>query len=176
MKKKLVAALVLTLAASILTTGGAFAQQPGGGHGRAPTQGADVTEYTFNEHRVDGGPTGPDGMVIPARLRTRRDTLIQPRVLAQLRGDTAFISSQGVACYTLGGQRVFREVSYFTRAEAFLLTHWLALPFIVALASALLFVGVRLALEHRKGGTRPLTRSGGSAGAPPDATEPPPAA
>jgi hypothetical protein len=103
-------------------------------------------------------------------------TLIQPRVLAQLKGDTAFVSSQGVACYTLGGQRVFREVSYFTRAEAFLLTHWLALPFIVALASALLFVGVRLALDHRKGGTRPLTRSGGSAGAPADATGPPPAA
>lgn len=103
-------------------------------------------------------------------------TLIQPRVLAQLEGDTAFVSSQGVACYTLGGQRVLREVSYFTRAEAYLLTHWLALPFIVALASALLFVGVRLALEHRKGGTRPFTRSGASAGSPPDVTGPPPAA
>jgi hypothetical protein len=67
-------------------------------------------------------------------------------------------------------------LSYSTRAEAFLLTNWLALPFIVALASVLLFVGVRLALEYRKGGTRPVTRGGGLAGSPPDATGPPPAA
>lgn len=104
-------------------------------------------------------------------------TLIQPRVLAQLKGDTAFVSSQGVACYTLGGRRVVREVSYFTRAEAYLLTHWLALPFIVALASVLLFVGVRLALEYRRGGTRPpFSGSGGSAGSPPDVSGPPPVA
>ena len=102
-------------------------------------------------------------------------TLIQPRVLAQLKGDTAFVSSQGVACYTLGGRRVLREVSYYNRAEAYLLTHWLALPFIVALANVLLFVDVRLALEHRRGGTRPpFTRSGGSARSPRTVTGPPP--
>jgi hypothetical protein len=110
-----------------------------------------------------------------ALLRAFR-TLVQPRVLAQLKGDTAFISSQGVACYTLGAQRVFREVSYFTRAEAFLRTNWLALPFIVALASGLLLLGVRLALEYRKGGTRPMARSAGPAGSPPETTGPPPAA
>jgi hypothetical protein len=103
-------------------------------------------------------------------------TLVQPRVLAQLEGDTAFISPRGVACYTLGAQRVFREVSYFTRAEAFLRTNWLALPFIVALASGLLFLGVRLALEYRRGGTRPMARSAGPAGSPPETTGPPPAA
>ena len=103
-------------------------------------------------------------------------TLIQPRILAQLKGDTAFVSAQGVACYTLGRQRVLREVSYFTRAEAYLLTHWLALPFIVALASVLLFVGVRLALEHRTRGTRPFTRSAESMGSTPRVTGPPPVA
>ncbi len=77
MKKKLAAALALTLAASILTTGGAFAQQPGGGRQPAPDE---VTRFTFDDHRVDGGPTGPDGTMIRPRLRTRRDTLIQPRV------------------------------------------------------------------------------------------------
>jgi len=81
MKKKLAAALALTLAASILTTGGAFAQQPGASRERAPTRGgSEVTEYTFGDHSVDGGPTGPDGSIIRPRLRTRRDTLIQPRV------------------------------------------------------------------------------------------------
>ncbi|HYN63196.1 MAG TPA: hypothetical protein VES36_01215, partial [Candidatus Limnocylindrales bacterium] len=126
----------------------------------------------WNEEKFVLSYRGGSGAALLRGFRT----LIQPRVLAQLKGDTAFVSSQGVACYTLGRQRVFREVSYFTRAEAYLLTHWLALPFIVALASALLFLCVRLALEHRRRGTQPVTRSAESMAATPPVTGPPPVA
>lgn len=79
MKKTFNAALALTLAASMLTAGSALAQEPG--TRRAPTNGnAPVTEYIFGDHAVEGGTLGPDGSMIPVHLRSRRDTLIQPRV------------------------------------------------------------------------------------------------
>lgn len=81
MKKKLAAALALTLAASMLTTGGALAQQPGAGRERAPTRsGSEVTTFTFGDHAVGGDTEGPNMSGINVRRRTRRDTLIQPRV------------------------------------------------------------------------------------------------
>jgi hypothetical protein len=81
-------------------------------------------------------------------------SLTQPRVLTQLKGDTAFLSSRGPLCYTLGPQRLLREGSYLTRTEAYMRSHWLALPAVLALTAALMFVALRLALEHRRGPVR----------------------
>jgi hypothetical protein len=76
MKNKLAAALALTLAGATLMAGTALAQET-----RATrTNRNEVTEFTFGDHAVGGGTRGPDGDSIHSRLRTRRDTLIQPRV------------------------------------------------------------------------------------------------
>ena len=81
MKKTLAAALALTLMATSLTVGGALAQEPRPGTSRTPTNGgAPVTEYQFDDHAVTGGTQGPDVSGISVLRRTRRDTLIQPRV------------------------------------------------------------------------------------------------
>lgn len=80
MKKTFAVALALTLAVGSLTLGSALAQQPGNEHPRAAQGGTQVTEYTFGDHAVSADTLGPDGLVVPTRLRTRRDTLIQPRV------------------------------------------------------------------------------------------------
>lgn len=94
-----------------------------------------------------------------ALLRAFR-TLSQPQFLADLKGDTAFLSPRGPLCHTLGTQRVVRETSYLTRAEAYLRSHWLALPAVLALISGLMFLALRLALEHRRGALRHPTELG----------------
>ncbi len=75
MKNKLTAALALTLAGATLMTGTAVAQDT-----RTRAESTQITEYRFDDHAVGGGTHGPDGDSIRSRLRTRRDTLIQPRV------------------------------------------------------------------------------------------------
>jgi hypothetical protein len=76
------------------------------------------------------------------------------RVLAELKGDTAFLSSRGPVCHTLGPQRLVREARYLTRAEAYLRSHWLALPAVLAAISGLLYVALRLVLEQRRAAVR----------------------
>jgi len=74
-KTKLTATLALTLAGATLMTGTALAQDT-----RTRADATRVTEYRFDDHAVGGGTRGPDGDSIRSILRSRRDTLIQPRV------------------------------------------------------------------------------------------------
>lgn len=79
MKKTLAAALALAL--TFVMGASALAQEPGGAGQRPPANGgAPVTEYRFDDHAVSGGTQGPDVSGISVLRRTRRDTLIQPRV------------------------------------------------------------------------------------------------
>jgi len=50
--------------------------------------------------------------------------------------------------FRVGPQRRIVEISYLTRLEAWLRAHWLALPLILASASGLLWMGLRLVLGH----------------------------
>jgi hypothetical protein len=86
----------------------------------------------------------------PAALVLGLQRLEEPRVLARLGGDTAFLAPEGPICFTVGTQRTIEEVSYLTLTEAWLQSHWLALPLIVALVGAALFLPVRRALGRHK--------------------------
>jgi hypothetical protein len=73
----------------------------------------------------------------------------EPDILTHLVGDTAFLGSQTV-CYLVGRQREFKDVSYATVVEAWLQSHWLALPLIVAAVSGGVYLALRAALrQHR---------------------------
>jgi hypothetical protein len=76
------------------------------------------------------------------------------RVLAELQGDTAFLSARGPVCHTLGARRLVRDASYLTRAEAYLRSHWLALPAVLAAISGLLYIALRMLVEQRRGAAR----------------------
>ena len=66
-----------------------------------------------------------------------------------LRGDAASLATAGhPESFVVGPRHKVVEYSYQAFVEAWLRTHWLALPIILITTSALLFVGVRLALRH----------------------------
>lgn len=87
-------------------------------------------------------------------LRAAVRSLALPEFLGQLRGDTAFLAAEGPTCMALRPQRTVAEVSHLARLEAWLRDNWLALPAILALVSGLLFMGLRLTLEHRRDARR----------------------
>ena len=66
----------LALAAITLVSSAALAQDAP----RRATDPAPPMEYTFGDHRVDGGGSGPEMSGINVRVRTRRETLIRPRL------------------------------------------------------------------------------------------------
>ena len=74
--------------------------------------------------------------------------LAEPSVLARLAGDTAFLEAGGPACYRVTRAESFGETPYFTTVEAWLQTHWLALPVLAVAVSAGLFAAVRGALQE----------------------------
>jgi hypothetical protein len=82
----------------------------------------------------------------PELLRVAARSLGEPAVLQGLSGDTAFLAAEGSLGFRVGPQRRIVEISYLTRLEAWLRAHWLALPLILASASALLWIGLRLVL------------------------------
>jgi hypothetical protein len=86
----------------------------------------------------------------PALLRVAARSLAEPAVLQRLSGDTAFLAEEGPAAFSIGARRTVSEISYFTRLEAWLRAHWLALPLILALASGVLWIGLRLVLGHHR--------------------------
>ncbi|HET7292929.1 MAG TPA: cellulose biosynthesis cyclic di-GMP-binding regulatory protein BcsB [Vicinamibacteria bacterium] len=90
----------------------------------------------------------------PALLRAAVRGLGEPSVLQRLRGDTAFLAAEGPLAFQLGQRRTLAEISYLTRLQAWLRAHWLALPLVLAGVSSLLFMGLRLALEHRRASRR----------------------
>lgn len=89
-----------------------------------------------------------------ALLRAAIRSLAVPEFLAQLRGDTAFLAVEGPVSMALHAQRTVADVSHLARLEAWLRDNWLALPAILALGSGLLFMGLRLTLEQRRGARR----------------------
>src|SRR5207244_2841298 len=68
--------------------------------------------------------------------------------LGRLAGDTAFLEAGGPACYRVTRAESFGETPYFTTVEAWLQTHWLALPVLAVAVSAGLFAAVRGALQQ----------------------------
>ncbi|MEW5975749.1 MAG: cellulose biosynthesis cyclic di-GMP-binding regulatory protein BcsB [Acidobacteriota bacterium] len=69
-------------------------------------------------------------------------------LLQELRGDAAYLTPTGPLCLELTARQIVRERSYLTRLQAWLRVNWLALPLILAAASLLLFIGLRLLLSH----------------------------
>ena len=84
----------------------------------------------------------------PALLRVAARSLGEPAVLQGLSGDTAFLAAEGPLAFRLGAHRRIAEISYLARLGAWLREHWLALPLILATASGLLWIGLRLVLGH----------------------------
>lgn len=87
----------------------------------------------------------------PGRLQRAVGAVFSPAGLAQLRGDTAYLSDARLEALSLAPRRRVAEYSYLTFIEAWLRAHWLALPIILITVSALLLVGVRLGVRgHRR--------------------------
>ena len=83
-----------------------------------------------------------------ALLRVAARSLGQPAVLQALSGDVAFLAAEGPLVFRIAEPRSIAEISYATRLQAWLRAHWLALPLILAAASGLLWLGLRLVLGH----------------------------
>jgi hypothetical protein len=88
--------------------------------------------------------------------------LAEPRGWRGISGDTALVTARGVSPAVLGKPRAVREVDYLVYVDAWLRSHWLALPLVLAVVSGLLFLALRLALAHRRGGSPYLTASSGA--------------
>jgi hypothetical protein len=100
----------------------------------------------------------------PALLRVAIRSLGDPAVLQALSGDTAFLAAEGPLVFSVGARRRIAEISYLTRLGAWLREHWLALPLILAAASGLLGMGLRVVLGHYRS-QRLLDRPAGSSAA-----------
>jgi hypothetical protein len=100
----------------------------------------------------------------PALLRVAARSLGEAKVLQALSGDTAFLSAEGPLSFRVGPHRKIAEISYLTRLEAWLRAHWLALPLILAAASGLLWMGLRMVLGQHRSHPLPV-RPGGASGA-----------
>lgn len=99
----------------------------------------------------------------PALLRVAARSLGEPGVLHRLSGDTAFLAAEGPVAFRVGARRTIAEISYLTRLGAWLREHWLALPLILAGASGLLWLGLRIVLGHYRS-DRVLDRRAGAPG------------
>jgi hypothetical protein len=98
----------------------------------------------------------------PVLLRVAARSLGEPAVLHHLAGDTAFLSAEGPLASRVGVPRTIAQISYLTRLAAWLREHWLVLPLILAVASGLLWLALRLVLGHYRSHRLP----GHPAGAP----------
>ena len=91
----------------------------------------------------------------PSALRSAVRTVFADATLNQLRGDTAYVYPDKLAYFTVNPSRKIEEYSYLTHLQVWLRENWIALPVILAAASVLLFIALRLALiqyKNRKGG------------------------
>lgn len=70
--------------------------------------------------------------------------------LKQLKGEAAYLTSGQAVCFDLSTRKTIEEYSYLTHVEAWLRVNWMALPIILTVVSGVLFVGLRLALNHYK--------------------------
>jgi Bacterial cellulose synthase subunit len=83
-------------------------------------------------------------------LQTVVHTLFTDGILDRLQGDTVYLTPSGPAVFMLNSRRTVGEYSYLMHIETWMQLNWLALPVILAVASGILFMGVRLALNHYK--------------------------
>jgi hypothetical protein len=67
---------------------------------------------------------------------------------ASLSGDIAFVDGVNVIAHSLTRKRIFRDVSYLRRMEAFFIGRWFALPLVVTVISVVLFAGLRIGLGN----------------------------
>jgi cellulose synthase subunit len=75
------------------------------------------------------------------------------KVLGQLKGDGAYLKADQAVCVSLSKHQEIDEVSYLAHLEAWLRVNWQALPIILTIVSALLFIALRLLLTHYKTNT-----------------------
>jgi cellulose synthase operon protein B len=84
----------------------------------------------------------------PELRRFVTQVLAEP-TLRLLTGDAASLTPQGPVGEVMTPPRRFGTYSYITASDAWLRTHWVALPMIVTFVSGLFFVACRLALRSR---------------------------
>jgi Bacterial cellulose synthase subunit len=70
------------------------------------------------------------------------------RMLRQLRRDSAVLAGARPVSFSVVQTKVFQERLYLMMLEAWMREHWVALPIVLALASALLFWGLRVVLVN----------------------------
>jgi hypothetical protein len=83
-------------------------------------------------------------------LRGLISSTFSEQALANLSGDAAVVTQDGLAGRVISPARSVGDYSYAAAAEAWLRTNWAALPAILTLASGLFFVACRLALRARR--------------------------
>ena len=89
----------------------------------------------------------------PSALRSAVRTVFGDDTINDLRGDTVYVYPDKLAYFTVNPSHKLEEYSYLTHLQVWLKENWVALPVILALASGLLFVALRLILiqyKHRK--------------------------
>jgi hypothetical protein len=86
----------------------------------------------------------------PSGLRSAVRTLFAEGTLNELRGDTAYVYPDKLAYFTVNPSQRIEEYSYLTHLQVWLKENWIALPVILALASGLLFIALRLILIQYK--------------------------
>ena len=100
-------------------------------------------------------PWNADGYILALTARSdlglRRlvTAAFAEHVLSNLRGDAAYLSAEGLVTHTVTVPTTIGAYPYLTASEAWLRTHWVALPAIVTFASGLFFAAWRLALRDR---------------------------
>ena len=67
-----------------------------------------------------------------------------------MKGEVAYLTPGQAVCFDLSKRKTIQEYSYLTHVEAWLQVNWMALPIILTVVSGVLFVGLRLALNHYK--------------------------
>lgn len=90
----------------------------------------------------------------PSALRSAVRIVFADATLNELRGDTAYVYPDKLAYFTVNPSRKIEEYSYLTHLQVWLRENWIALPAILAAASVLLFIALRLLLiqyKNRKG-------------------------
>jgi len=82
-----------------------------------------------------------------AGLRRLLASALSQPALSKMHGDAAYLTAQGLVTQTVTPPTTIGAYSYLTAADAWLRTHWVALPAIVTFASVLFFAAWRLALR-----------------------------
>ena len=70
------------------------------------------------------------------------------KMLKQLTGDSAVLLSTGPLPFTVVRRQIVEEKLYLMRLEAWMREHWVAMPIVLTLVSAVLFAGLRVALGN----------------------------